>query len=704
MAQSRSLKQESKKSWSHLALLLLIIMSLKTHLSTASDTMHPGIWYKRIAEKTVVWVANRDFPISDPSSSALKISKDGNLMLKYDGVSYIKFKTSGARMPNSTIGAKIGYNRLTNESKILTSWTGLENPVTKWFTAELVVEKMGKSHLVIYDRMYNFHRCDYGEKVFQKELNNQYINVSYVSNRNESYFIYSAVSPSTFPRFVLNVTGELNLYVWKEDLRQWNLVWKAPPLQYCGLNGFCGDFGICNQQRVPLCDCPKGFKPRYPADWDSYIYTEGCERRNPLQCSDRGIDKFLMMPNMGFPQASKYPTVKNVEECKLNCLSDCDCIAYVYYNRCLIYQRYLMNLQQLSADNEFGGDLYIRISASELMGSKNKILRKVAWIVGVLVTLILSIGFAITWRRHSAVGALEEVELSLIMFKYRDLRRATKNFSQKLGEGSFGSVFKGILPNSTTIAVKKMRSLQQGEKQFRAEVSTLGAIQHVNLLLLRGFCVEASKRFLVYEYMPKGLAYLHDHCRDCIIHCDIKPENILLDAEYDPKVADFGLAKVIGRDFSRVLTTMRGTRGYLAPEWISGEAITPKVDVFSYGKLLFEIVSGRRNISMLDDEICNYFPARVAIAMSKGEDLLTLLDHKLEGSANMEELTRACTVACWCIQDDPRDRPTMGQVVKILEGVMHVGIPQIPLYFQRLSENPTEAIVFHETATSLSSY
>uniref|UniRef100_A0A2N9IB65 Uncharacterized protein n=1 Tax=Fagus sylvatica TaxID=28930 RepID=A0A2N9IB65_FAGSY len=209
------------------------------------------------------------------------------------------------------------------------------------------------------------------------------------------------------------------------------------------------------------------------------------------------------------------------------------------------------------ADNEFGGDLYIHISASELMGSKNKILRKVAWIVGVLVTLILSIGFAITWRRHSAVGALEEF----------------------------------------------------------------------------WFCFQR----------------------------DIAKFNNYSSEENEKSTA-------------------------------------------SYGKLLFEIVSGRRNISMLDDEICNYFPARVAIAMSKGEDHLTLLDHKLDGSANMEELTRACTVACWCIQDDPRDRPTMGQVVKILEGVMHVCIPQIPLYFQRLSENPTEAIVFHETATSLSSY
>ncbi|XP_030955430.1 G-type lectin S-receptor-like serine/threonine-protein kinase At2g19130 [Quercus lobata] len=319
------------------------------------------------------------------------------------------------------------------------------------------------------------------------------------------------------------------------------------------------------------------------------------------------------------------------------------------------------------------------------------------------------------------------------MFKYRDLRRATKNFSQKLGEGGFGSVFKGALPNSRAIAVKKIRSLEQGDKQFHAEISTIGAIQHVNLLRLRGFCVEVSKRFLVYDFMPKGspeshlfqkvsrildwktryhiaigiakgLAYLHENCRDCIIHFDIKPENILLDEEYNTKVADFGLAKIIGRDFSRVLTTMRGTRAYLAPKWISGEAVTPKVDVFSYGKLLFEILSGRRNINMLDDEICNYFPARVAIAINKGEDLLTLVDDKLEGIANMVELTRACKVACCCIQDNPRDRPTMGQVIKILEGVMQVDMPQVPLYFQRLLENPTDAIVDHATQTSSSSY
>ncbi|GMY04995.1 G-type lectin S-receptor-like serine/threonine-protein kinase At2g19130 [Fagus crenata] len=775
MAQRRSLKKESKKSWSHLALLLLIIMSLKVHLSTASDTLYPGqplawnqtltsrngifelgfftpgkshnyylgIWYKTIAEKTVVWVANRDFLISDPSSSTLEISEDGYLMLKslnYERVPPSLSWNYPRRIPDSTIGvlldngnfiltskfdnnivlwqsfesfdqrtntwlpgAKIGYDRLNNRSTTtLTSWKSLDNPESGQFSAGL---ENGTNHLIL---IYSGYK-QYSGKLTPKELNNQYINVSYVSNKNGSYFIYSAVSPSTFPRFVLNATGEFNLYVWDEDLRQWNLVWKAPSLQYCELFGFCGDFGICNQQKAPLCDCPNGFKPVDPTEWDLYDYSRGCEGRNPLQCSDGGNDTFLPIPNLRLPKASRSPAVKNVEECKLDCLSDRECIAYIYYNGCGIYGAPLMNLQ-LSSDNMSRGNFHIRISACE---SKNKKSRKVAWIVGVLVAaLISSIVSSIIWKVYYAVGALEEVEFSLILFKYQDIRRATKNFSQKLGEGGFGSVFKGRLPNSTAIAVKKIRSLEQGEKQFRAEVSTLGAIQHVNILRLRGFCVEASKRFLVYEYMPKGsleshlfqtvsiilawktryriaigtargLAYLHENCRD---------------------LADFGLAKVIGRDFSRILTTMRGTRGYLAPEWISGEAVTPKVDVFSYGKLLFEILSGRRNINMLDDEICNYFPARVAIAMNKGEDLRTFLDFQLEGRADMEELTRACKVACWCIQDDPKDRPTMGQVVKILEGVMQVGIPQIPLYFQQLSENPTEMTVYHETGTSSSSY
>ena len=150
------------------------------------------------------------------------------------------------------------------------------------------------------------------------------------------------------------------------------------------------------------------------------------------------------MPNIRFPDGSYHPAVKNVEECKLICVSSSYCVAYSYNDGCLIYERALIILQQLSSNKALGGDFHIRISASELVGSKTKISKKAAWVVGVLAVLILLIGIvlAIIWRGHY-IGVLEEVEFSLILFKYRDLRRATKNFSQKLGEGSFGSVFKG---------------------------------------------------------------------------------------------------------------------------------------------------------------------------------------------------------------------------------------------------------------------
>ncbi|GLJ15654.1 hypothetical protein SUGI_0257510 [Cryptomeria japonica] len=170
-----------------------------------------------------------------------------------------------------------------------------------------------------------------------------------------------------------------------------------------------------------------------------------------------------------------------------------------------------------------------------------------------------------------------------------------RNVRSKLGRGGFGSVFKGCLPDGTVVTVKKKKCSRQDEKKFRAEISSLGNIQHVNLVRLRGFCAEGSRRLLIYEYKgslnslmftsnskskrevadrktrfeialgtARGLLYLHEVCRDCIIHCDIKPENILLDSNLSPKLADLGMAKLLGRDFSRVLTTTRGTRGYLA--------------------------------------------------------------------------------------------------------------------------------------------
>jgi len=299
--------------------------------------------------------------------------------------------------------------------------------------------------------------------------------------------------------------------------------------------------------------------------------------------------------------------------------------------------------------------------------------------------------------------------IGITAFRYVDMKRATKNFSEKLGVGGFGSVFKGRLSDSVAIAVKCLDGAHQGEKQFRSEVSSIGIIQHVNLVKLIGFCSEGDRRLLVYEYMPnrsldahlfqshgavldwniryqialgvaRGLAYLHHSCRDCIIHCDIKPQNILLDASFTPKIADFGMAKFLGRDFSRVVTTMRGTIGYLAPEWISGTDITSKVDVYSYGMVLLEIISGRRNSSkesFTDDEHARYFPVQVMDKLLNG-GIGSLVDANVLGDVNLDQVERVCKVACWCIQDNEFDRPTMVEVVKFLEGLSEPDMPPVP--------------------------
>lgn len=388
----------------------------------------------------------------------------------------------------------------------------------------------------------------------------------------------------------------------------------------------------------------------------------------------------------------------------------------------MLWDNELHNLRQLS-DAAAGRELYIRLAASEVVRLKNSTgsgSSSTPWaaVGGGVAAFVAAAAVAliVLWKckRRSGIRSLDPAQGALLAFTYRDLQAVTNSFSTKLGGGGFGSVFKGTMPDSTDIAVKKLEGLGQGEKQFRAEVSTIGTIQHVNLVRLRGFCSEGPNRLLVYGYMPnrsldfhlfnkhagdevlswskryqialgtaRGLHYLHEKCINCIIHCDIKPENILLDADYTPKVADFGLAKLVGRDFSRVLTTVRGTRGYLAPEWISGLPITAKADVYSYGMMLFEVVSGKRNTEQKEDGRLVLFPTWAVRRVVEGR-AMEMVDAEIGGDADAGEVERVVRVASWCIQDDEEHRPSMGQVVQVLEGVVQVGLPPIPRALQIL--------------------
>ena len=312
---------------------------------------------------------------------------------------------------------------------------------------------------------------------------------------------------------------------------------------------------------------------------------------------------------------------------------------------------------------------------------------------------------------------------NLVAFKYGDVRRGTKNFSEKIGGGSFGSVYKGTLPGGgVAIAVKKLEGrLCVGEKQFRNEVRTIGVIQHVNLVRLRGFCATTNERLLVYDYMPngslasvlsesgqssrvldwrarfgimagvaRGLAYLHERCQERIVHCDVKPENILLDAGLRPKVADFGMAKLIARDSSRALTTVRGTVGYLAPEWILGLPITAKADVYSFGMVLLEVVSGRRNYGFRQESVGSedwYFPKWAYEKVYVERRIEDILDPRIAASCAYDDAASVATVermvktAMWCLQDRAEMRPSMGKVAKMLEGSVEITEPVKPTIF-----------------------
>ncbi|KAF7097896.1 hypothetical protein CFC21_099677 [Triticum aestivum] len=212
------------------------------------------------------------------------------------------------------------------------------------------------------------------------------------------------------------------------------------------------------------------------------------------------------------------------------------------------------------------------------------------------------------------------------------------------------------------------------------------------LLFRNGACLSWCDRYCIMVGVARGLAYLHLRCHECIIHCDIKPENILLDEDMSPRIADFGMAKLVGRDFSRALTMMRGTIGYLALEWISGHPISAKADVYSFGMVLFELIPGRRNSEGYSEveaagsgssDSWTFFPVWATgkiVERKVGE----LADPRLRGQVRLEELERACRVACWCIQDEEALRPTMAQVVQVLEGMVHVHVPPVPRVLQHI--------------------
>ncbi|KAI3818865.1 hypothetical protein L1987_12686 [Smallanthus sonchifolius] len=314
--------------------------------------------------------------------------------------------------------------------------------------------------------------------------------------------------------------------------------------------------------------------------------------------------------------------------------------------------------------------------------------------------------------------------LSTKRYKYSDIKKMTNSFKVKLGQGGFGQVFKGKLSDGRLVAVKVLNSSKASGQEFINEVASIGRTSHVNIVTLLGFCYDHQKRALVYEYMPNGslekfihsdkamktsenigvnklyeialgiaygLDYLHRGCNTRILHLDIKPHNILLDEDFCPKIADFGLAKLYSRKESIVsMLEARGTIGYIAPEVYNRNfgVVSHKCDVYSYGMLLLEMVGGRKNVDagVGSDRMSEiYFPDWIYNRLQKDDFLLDSIT-TIEENDYARKMT---IVGLWCIQTAPNHRPSIDKVIEMLEGSMKaMEVPPKP-FFSSPPRSPT---------------
>ncbi|AES68152.1 G-type lectin S-receptor-like Serine/Threonine-kinase SD2-5 [Medicago truncatula] len=517
--------------------------------------------------------------------------------------------------------------------------------------------------------------------------------------------------PKSFYAAILDPNGAISFYDLNKGKSTNPEVFKLPQ-DPCGVPEPCDPYYVCFFAN--WCECPSLLRSRF-----------NCKPPNISACSPRSSTELLYVGEHLDYFALKYdaPVLKStLNSCKDACVKNCSCLVLFYENstgRCF-------HFDQTGSFQRFKGSTggyvsYMKVSTDSggndgsSSGKKNMLLVFVIVILTVLVIAGLITGFWCYKKKKSfdeyPQETLEEDDffdgLSNMpaRFTYSALARATKDFSTKIGEGGFGSVYLGLLEDDTQLAVKKLEGVGQGAKEFKAEVSIIGSIHHVHLVKLKGFCAEGPHRLLVYEYMArgsldkwifknsentllltwetryniaigtaKGLAYLHEECEVRIIHCDIKPQNVLLDDNFMAKVSDFGLAKLMSREQSHVFTTLRGTRGYLAPEWITNYAISEKSDVFSYGMLLLEIVGGRKNYDQWEGAEKAHFPSYVSRMMEEGK-IREVIDQKIDIDDKDESVVTALKVALWCIQDDMNLRPSMSKVVQMLEGLCLVNDP-----------------------------
>ncbi|EXC29554.1 G-type lectin S-receptor-like serine/threonine-protein kinase RKS1 [Morus notabilis] len=653
-----------------------------------------GVWYNKISEKTVVWVANRDNPIND-TSGVLAVDSKGRLII------YARYQNSPIWSPNlsvfsektsSTFIAKLldvgnlvllkqddsfrqssviwqsfdyptntylpfmkfGLNRKTGHDWFITSWKSADDPGTGNCTFRMNIT--GYPQMVAYKGQVPFWRAGSwtgrswtGVPRMIGILHGYIFNVSYTNDQDETSIVFGINNDTNlvFARLVIDESGRLSRSAWQDQPKDWVDFWYAP--DRCDNYGRCGRNGMCNPSDVSQfdCVCLPGFEPRLRDSWDLRDPSGGCVGKGGARtCAD----------GEGF-------------------VKDCNCTAYTSVDDttdgsgCLSWHG---DLVDITTYTNMGQDLYVRVDA---------------------VTLVEERQSRYLFDNNKRGNFLEETELDdsisdsdVPLFDLHTIAVATSNFSvdNKLGQGGFGSVYKGMLSNGKEIAVKRLSTCSgQGSAEFRNEVQLVAKLQHKNLVKIldeeKRKSLDWRRRFDIICGIALGMLYLHQDSILRIIHRDLKASNVLLDAAMNPRISDFGLARIFGGDQSEACTNrVVGTYGYMAPEYAMEGLFSIKSDVYSFGVVLLEIISGRKITGYYKENPESNLVGHVWDLWREGR-ASEVVDSFLD-EAFVDEALRCIQIGLLSVQEHAYDRPTMSAVVLMLGNDSDLPSPKQPAF------------------------
>ncbi|XP_065877830.1 G-type lectin S-receptor-like serine/threonine-protein kinase At1g61370 [Euphorbia lathyris] len=685
-------------------------------------------------EGNIFWSTN----VSASSNGSIAILTDEGLLVLRDRISGATLWDSSRSLTDTLLpGRFLAYNDSSGETLLATSWKTENDPTFGDFRAgvsrdtppQAVIWKGSKLH-------WRSGPWDRSKFIGIPEMDADYesgLTVIDGIQPGTAYLSVSVLRNCTYSTFMVTSIGSLRFSCWLKE-RGWYTRWEAP-VAPCEVYGACGTFGVCERYAPNLtCKCLKGFVPKSVQEWNNGNWTGGCVRRTELSCGRNGNsttnnatqggiqDGFLKLSGLRLPDFSEFLKVWDANECGLQCKNNCSCSGYAYVDAigCLAWTGQLVDMHNLPLG---GQDLYLRLANSELGNGenkkKNKVIISLVVIASVAIICAMIYGFIKLRTRKSFItnarnesprdsshgfmwkSPIEDKDpLELPLFDFNSILVATNNFdtANKLGQGGYGPVYKGTLPDGKNVAIKRLStSSGQGINEFKNEVKLISKLQHRNLVKLIGCCIERDEKILMYEFMSnksldtylfdsakkaeldwtkrfniitgvaRGLLYLHrDSCLR-VIHRDLKVSNILLDEKMNPKISDFGLARIF--EGTQVLGSTHkvvGTIGYMAPEYLLGGMFSEKSDVFGFGVLTLEIVSGRKASSFQLDEHHLSLLAYAWRCWSKTRGV-DMIDEALADSS-ASEVSRCVNIGLLCVQDHASERPTMASIVSMLSG------------------------------------